>query len=1296
MPATYKYHFGESGSQYGLQGRLAKTVITESDAGEWTTWYDHANRPVRQKRADGSILTYHYDGSQLKRADLAGQDGNAVELMAFAYDGLGRKAWEWGPTDPAHFTSRGGIPAAGDYTHRWSYSRAGRTRRTAGPVDDSTSQPISMTRFQYTPHGFPYREHAVGSFMDEYSYDVAHGFPRLKSVSRGTTPDVRTTDYSYHPTGLFISEVRTAGPRSGGTVNQDESLVVRLQNFDPFGTPIEISLSEESGGSPRDIFVQSMVTDVNGRVETSSVTQSAEPTNKTTYTYFKNGQISSAVSDRSGGLLFDRQASGQLIGIQAVDKNGSRGDSLVQIRRWNARARPTEFDLANGVRLELVYDNMGRIAEHLVSKDAQSWRHRTFTFNARGLLEREAVAHPDKQHENIFTYTREGWLANETREVDGTVTASSSYAYDAAGNRIGRHHMDGTRDVFEYGSTEPGETSGAALLRVNLRNEGWQNVQWDGFGGIIRDHRGYQLERNVLGLVDKIWDPSGYLTTEITRDPIGRPVAIRSLDKIRTHVWGHPTSSVYPLATRDETGGHMVYAAIAHNLLGRVADGNAEVAVTDPRGNLILNDQNFLDLASAYESGISRPTNGLAFVFGGQEMIDQVPYMSAQPRLYDPDIGLFASVDPIGLAGGRHRFRYAANNPLTNIDPWGTDGDDAVEGGSEDFDPPSPDEDSDEPAKADLSLTDFEPTSGWEVQGSEIVDEFSNRYPIDDIEHSTIGTSDGGEAPITEVYFHDAEGNGHVVAFPEEGPSGEETDERTGGLRDAGDLLEGEGFDSAVDDLGSTDDDRSTGGSDMNPSEDTAGQSNGGGGDSQSGEPDTPMPENFRGSRDQLAGLLGDGYSVDARTGLLMTPSGNFVIPGINDAQNPLPHKVIINIAADHMDDALNGGISGSILQATGVWGGNGSPANDFIKDNGFGYTPSEKPREAIAETTMEIVGAALAAPASAAAGARAQATMQRGCSGPAGRLPSALKTVLNVSCFVGDTEVAVSEGLRRIDEIAVGDKVVCRDEVRQQTRLCEVARVFETENWRILTIHVVDDRGKQEQIGTTENHRFFVDGAGWMEAGKLQPGDRLVGSSGGMVNIVKSELSTKAETTYNLEVADAHTYFVGEARVLVHNGGPKACPKKRGPRSKALNLTQASQKLNKKATSWKDVTVQELKDLQASGSISKTQLSRTLRGNSRSARNRYINDMQDALGKDKIMARVGDQIGYISKADAKKGRTWHMGHFGTSLKEMIQKADGSKSVTDFRNKSWSSTILEYGPLNYGKGAMTTHLDLPH
>ncbi len=62
----------------------------------------------------------------------------------------------------------------------------------------------------------------------------------------------------------------------------------------------------------------------------------------------------------------------------------------------------------------------------------------------------------------------------------------------------------------------------------------------------------------------------------------------------------------------------------------------------------------------------------------------------------------------------------------------------------------------------------------------------------------------------------------------------------------------------------------------------------------------------------------------------------------------------------------------------------------------------------------------------------------------------------------------------------------------------------------------------------------FWVAGAGWMKARELLSGCELHGVTG-TVRVSVTETADEAET-YNLIVADFHSYFVGEDKLLCHD----------------------------------------------------------------------------------------------------------------------------------------------------------------
>ncbi|WP_291366431.1 hemagglutinin repeat-containing protein [Acetobacter sp. UBA5411] len=142
--------------------------------------------------------------------------------------------------------------------------------------------------------------------------------------------------------------------------------------------------------------------------------------------------------------------------------------------------------------------------------------------------------------------------------------------------------------------------------------------------------------------------------------------------------------------------------------------------------------------------------------------------------------------------------------------------------------------------------------------------------------------------------------------------------------------------------------------------------------------------------------------------------------------------------------------------------------------------------------------------------------------------------------CFVQGTPVLTPSGYRPIETLMVGDLVISRDETRQMSVVEPIARLFHNHNRQVLSV-TVESAGQSEVLGVTPAHPFYVKGRGWIQAGSLHPGDPLLTDATGEKKA--DELHVSAITvrparadTYNFEVTQTHTYFVGNLRAWVHN----------------------------------------------------------------------------------------------------------------------------------------------------------------
>jgi hypothetical protein len=136
-----------------------------------------------------------------------------------------------------------------------------------------------------------------------------------------------------------------------------------------------------------------------------------------------------------------------------------------------------------------------------------------------------------------------------------------------------------------------------------------------------------------------------------------------------------------------------------------------------------------------------------------------------------------------------------------------------------------------------------------------------------------------------------------------------------------------------------------------------------------------------------------------------------------------------------------------------------------------------------------------------------------------------------NACSFSADTEVATDGDTTPISEIEVGDKVLAYNEQTQVSGYYAVTAVWSHEDPLVVRLRI-----EGEVVETTPEHPFYVVDRGWTAADDLRVGSR-VRDAGGTYDVVEAVAVVRSsQVMYNLTVAEAHTYFVGDGQWLVHN----------------------------------------------------------------------------------------------------------------------------------------------------------------
>ena len=135
--------------------------------------------------------------------------------------------------------------------------------------------------------------------------------------------------------------------------------------------------------------------------------------------------------------------------------------------------------------------------------------------------------------------------------------------------------------------------------------------------------------------------------------------------------------------------------------------------------------------------------------------------------------------------------------------------------------------------------------------------------------------------------------------------------------------------------------------------------------------------------------------------------------------------------------------------------------------------------------------------------------------------------------CFVAGTLISTQRGMRAVEQVEVGDMALSRN--ASTGELCWKPVIARTTRPPEPTLKLsVDD----SQLQCTTGHLLWVSGKGWTKASQIKEGDLLHTASDPAV--VSKVSKAEVAPTFNLEIAENHTYFVGTSRVLSHDVTPR------------------------------------------------------------------------------------------------------------------------------------------------------------
>ena len=131
----------------------------------------------------------------------------------------------------------------------------------------------------------------------------------------------------------------------------------------------------------------------------------------------------------------------------------------------------------------------------------------------------------------------------------------------------------------------------------------------------------------------------------------------------------------------------------------------------------------------------------------------------------------------------------------------------------------------------------------------------------------------------------------------------------------------------------------------------------------------------------------------------------------------------------------------------------------------------------------------------------------------------------------------------KSIEQVRVGDSVLAFDLESGRIVPQRVVETYRRLSRHIRILQIRSPGDEVQELRTTDEHPFWVPGKGWITAGRLSVGERLLQSDGTIatLGLTRRDECPEGIPVYNFQVEELHNYFVAQRPeshgfLLVHN----------------------------------------------------------------------------------------------------------------------------------------------------------------
>ncbi len=635
--------------EYDTLNRVRR--ITDPRGKISTIDYDSFGRIATETDALGNTTTYRYDAlSRIVEKVVGGNVAAEALTVAYSYDAMGRLLTQ--RTDP------NGL----NLLTRYRYTRSGSSDTwNLQEVEDPRG---NVTAYSYNSLGMLASVRDANGQTATYTYDnlmrmIEQRDPRGSLTTftfdalnrmRTLTQSGRTERWDYNADGTLQQYIDFANRITSYSYDRDRLLTGI--NY-PLGTD-DVSMTYDATGNLSSV-VDGLGTTTYSYDGLNRLRTRSRGTRSISYDYNPNNQITRIGYWGRGDVLYNYDDAGRLTSMSpwgaAATTYSYRSTGLLKSRIT-----------ANGITTSYGYDSASRLTNMRHANGATTLLDISYVLDRNGNRERMT----DSDGTTTYSYDALNRLTQVSYPAisGGPAASSTSYSYDAAGNRTSIN----SSTTFSYDTADRITNTGFSYdTNGNLLSNGSATFSYDAVN---------RLTRSVASGVttDYAYDGNGNLTRETVGGATTEFIwdENQELPLLLGEIRADGTEVLYAHGPEGFATQRAVVGGTGQDPLYPLHDGLGSVRRLTGTGGTVLRSLSYDAFGSVrFSSGSSSSRLGYTGELMGQS--DGTIYLRA--RHYLPTLGRFLQRDT--FAGFTHRpqslnrYVYAENCPISLVDPSG-------------------------------------------------------------------------------------------------------------------------------------------------------------------------------------------------------------------------------------------------------------------------------------------------------------------------------------------------------------------------------------------------------------------------------------------------------------------------------------------------------------------------------------------------------------------------------------------------------------------------------------------------